>query len=175
MLETTDLWRLIDRAPLVPFAGVEYKFGVTVFQDSAELRSDDTACTVSTFEGTLPHVTVSPKVGSPFTFPDCPSGKSDTGLPSIVDHAVSACAVRGAYSQPNDITWRNLTPACTVCLSSLRVSGHSPQIQPFGKSCPTGVRLPICRGAVQLLDVVALQSRVETGKKRAAPARGGTS
>ncbi|CAN0410705.1 unnamed protein product, partial [Ectocarpus sp. 12 AP-2014] len=41
--------------------GVEYKFGVTVFQDSAELRSDDTACTVSTFEGTLPHVTVSPK------------------------------------------------------------------------------------------------------------------
>ncbi|CAM9110513.1 unnamed protein product [Ectocarpus fasciculatus] len=41
--------------------GVKYTFGVTVFQDSAELRSDDTACTVSTFEGTLPHVTVSPK------------------------------------------------------------------------------------------------------------------
>ncbi|CAM9396526.1 unnamed protein product [Ectocarpus sp. 4 AP-2014] len=41
--------------------GVEYKFGVTVFQASTELRSDDTACTVSTFEETLPHVTVSPK------------------------------------------------------------------------------------------------------------------
>ena len=53
---------------LAPLAGVLYKFGVTAFKGSlgvsdwSELRSDHTVCAVSTFEGTLPHVTISPKV-----------------------------------------------------------------------------------------------------------------
>eukprot|EP00752_Nemacystus_decipiens_P006064 g5472.t1 len=48
-------------------SGVLYNFGVTVFKGSigvtdwSELRSDHTVCTVSTFEGVLPHVTISPK------------------------------------------------------------------------------------------------------------------
>ena len=52
-----------------PCPGVEYTFGVMVskgaqgaLENGAELRFDETACTISTFGTKLPHVVVSPKV-----------------------------------------------------------------------------------------------------------------
>lgn len=60
--------KLLTLPSLKPYAGVLYKFGVTVFKGSlgvtdwSELRSDHAVCAVSTFDGGLPHVTISPKV-----------------------------------------------------------------------------------------------------------------
>lgn len=50
----------------LPKKGVKYTFGVRVSMGAqgAQLRFDETACTVSTFGTALPHVSISPKVGS---------------------------------------------------------------------------------------------------------------
>lgn len=69
VLRLSDEEVTLKLPPLIPrLAGVLYTFGVTAFKGSlgvtdwSELRSDHTVCTVSTFEGGLPHVTISPKV-----------------------------------------------------------------------------------------------------------------